>query len=100
MMPVVKKKVLALERILCFNACMKENDTQIVVDGRVRSGQVRMGKLSREERRDLAKKGAKARWERAKNQQLIESSSIGSPREEGELPVARYRGALSLNGVD
>jgi hypothetical protein len=59
-----------------------------------------MGKLSREERQTLARQGAKARWEKAKGQSVSENAGTDDPREDDGLPVARYPGSLTLNGVD
>ena len=58
-----------------------------------------MEKLSREERQALARKGANARWKKARDQSVGESAGIDAPREDGDLPVARYPGLLTLNGV-
>jgi hypothetical protein len=70
------------------------------LSGKVRSGKARMEKLSREERHDFAQKGAMARWEKSRNQSVSENTSTDAPREDGGVPIARYPGVLTLNGVD
>lgn len=68
--------------------------------GKIRSGKARMEKLSREERQDLGRKGAMARWKKPRGQSFSESAGTDAPREDGGLPIARYPGVLTLNGVD
>ena len=91
------EKVLVITGILYYHASMNSTEKP---SGKVRSGQARMERLSREERRNLASVAAKARWEKAKSQSLEENTGIDSPRENGGMPVARYPGLLTLNGVE
>ncbi len=58
-----------------------------------------MQKLSREERRQLARKAAITRWEKAKNQQVTRSAGMELSREDS-IPEAKYTGILNLGGVD
>jgi len=64
-----------------------------------KGGEARMKKLSRAERQSLARQGAKARWQKAKNKSNQAEVSIVEPRADS-LPEARYPGVLNLAGVD
>ncbi len=59
---------------------------------RVKGGVARISGLSREQRRELASKGAKARWKR-----VSEAKATGDP---SKMPVAKYKGFLSLGEVE
>ena len=78
-----------------------ENTSQMEKQSRRASkgGAARMQKLSRVEKQDLARKAAKARWEKVKNQSLPEGAGIVESRAES-LPEARYPGLLTLAGVE
>src|SRR5687768_1070307 len=65
-------------------------------DGRTRSGKARMDRLSAEERKALASKASKVRWN--KTQELTADPDEIVPA--GNLPEAKYKGFLNLLGVD
>lgn len=60
--------------------------------GKAKGGIARAAGMSAEERRSLASKAAKARWEKRK-------ADRAQPPEE-KLPIALYRGVLPLVGID
>jgi hypothetical protein len=61
-----------------------------------------MGKLSPEQRKDLARSGAAERWRKARETRMQASDAL-DPDEvipSGPLPDAKYKGALNLVGIE
>jgi hypothetical protein len=61
-----------------------------------KGGRARANKLTAEQRREISRKAAAARWEKAANQPIV--GEIVST--DTSLPVAKYRGALDILDLD
>jgi hypothetical protein len=75
-----------------------------VFSGRAIGGHARAMRLSKDERAESARKAALARWEQTKAKSSAEGIEIDPSeddlRPEPTMPVARWRGALNIVGVD
>jgi hypothetical protein len=56
--------------------------------------------MSRAERSELARKAAKERWQKVKNQKLTDGVGMESSRATEDMPVAKYPGTLNLVGTE
>src|ERR1700722_1153813 len=65
-----------------------------------KGGSARMRKMSRAERSELARKAAKERWQKVKNQKLTDGVGMESSRATEDMPVAKYPGTLNLVGTE
>lgn len=85
---------------------MYTNKESVFAERASKGGEARMGKLSKAEKSELAKKGARARWSKAGMIVAGENESYQAIKFEethnqiSDLPIARWPGILQIGGVE
>ncbi len=79
-------------------------DDDRFTDAGRKGGEARAAALSEDERREIAKKAAAARWAKAATPEVPEDAVEDGPEEVLEpvpaMPIARWRGSMNIVGLE